>query len=107
MKINDNKIWQGIKNGEFNGFSIESLVQVEDIDLSKVKNNNINKNTKMAKENINMEQVEVNDSFWEKLKGIISDALKSEPKEGQEADNEAEQAVEEVKDEAKPSVKLQ
>ena len=67
MKINDNKIWQGIKNGEFNGFSIESLVQVEDIDLSKVKNNNINKNTKMAKENINMEQVEVNDSFWDKL----------------------------------------
>lgn len=45
----------------------------------------------------------MNDSFWEKLKGIISDALKSEPKEGQEADNEAEQAVEEVKDEAKPS----
>lgn len=103
MKINDNKIWQGIKNGEFNGFSIESLVQIEDIDLSKVKNNNINKNTKMAKENINMEQVEVNDSFWDKLKSIIADALKSEPKEGQEADNEAEQAVEEVKDEVVPS----
>lgn len=103
MKINDNKIWQGIKNGEFNGFSIESLVQVEDIDLSKVKNNNTNKNTKMAKENINMEQVEVNDSFWDKLKSIIADALKSEPKEGQEADNEAEQAVEEVKDEVVPS----
>lgn len=37
MKINDNKIWQGIKNGEFNGFSIESLVQLKTLIYRKLK----------------------------------------------------------------------
>lgn len=62
-KVNDENIWQSIKNGERNGFSIESLCALNEINL----------NTMTNKEQL--ESVVVSDSFWDKLKQIIADAL--------------------------------
>lgn len=96
MKVNDPKIWEGVKKGEFNGFSVESLVSLEDFKINKLKDN-------MAKEDIKMETVEITDNFWQKLKDIIANALKSQPAEEQEAETKAEDAVDEVKGDVEPA----
>lgn len=95
MKVNDPKIWDGVKKGEFNGFSVESLVSLEDFKINKLKDN-------MAKEDIKMETVEITDNFWQKLKDIIANALKSQPADEQEAETKAEDAVDEVKGDVEP-----
>ena len=66
MKVYDDSTWDRIKSGELKGFSVEALVDLDEIILSKI-------NNEMTKENL--EQVEVNESFWDKLKSIIADAL--------------------------------
>lgn len=96
MKVNDPKIWYGVKKGEFNGFSVESLVSLEDFKINKLKDN-------MAKEDIKMETVEITDNFWQKLKDIIANALKSQPADEQEAETKAEDAVEDVKEDVEPA----
>lgn len=96
MKVNDPKIWDGVKSGEFNGFSVESLISLEDFKINKLKDN-------MAKEDIKMETVEITDNFWQKLKDIIANALKSQPAEEQEAKTKAEDAVDEVKGDVEPA----
>lgn len=63
-KIENEELWESIKKGDVKGFSVESFVQLEEINLSK----------DMTKEN-NMEAVEITDGFWDKLKAIIADAL--------------------------------
>ena len=95
LKVNDPKIWDGVKKGEFNGFSVESLVSLEDFKINKLKDN-------MAKEDIKMETVEITDNFWQKLKDIIANALKSQPADEQEAETKAEDAVDEVKGDVEP-----
>lgn len=95
MKVNDPKIWDGVKKGEFNGFSVESVVSLEDLKINKIKDN-------MAKEDIKMETVEITDNFWQKLKDIIANALKSQPADEQEAETKAEDAVEDVKEDVEP-----
>lgn len=97
MKVNDPKIWDGVKKGEFNGFSVESLVSLEDFKINKIKDN-------MAKEDIKMETVEITDNFWQKLKDIIANALKSQPADEQEAETKAEDAVEDVKEDVEPAM---
>ena len=97
MKVNDPKIWDGVKKGEFNGFSVESLVSLEDFKINKLKDN-------MAKEDIKMETVEITDNFWQKLKDIIANALKSQPADEQEAETKAEDAVDEVKGDVEPAM---
>lgn len=67
MKVYDESTWDRVRSGELKGFSVEALVDLDELILSK-------QNTEMNKE-INLEQVEVNDSFWDKLKSIIADAL--------------------------------
>lgn len=62
-KINNDEVWQSIKNGEVKGFSIEAFVNL----------NEINKEINMQKENL--EAIEITDGFWDKLRKIISDAL--------------------------------
>ena len=97
MKVNDPKIWDGVKKGEFNGFSVESLVSLADFKINKLKDN-------MAKEDIKMETVEITDNFWQKLKDIIANALKSQPADEQEAETKAEDAVDEVKGDVEPAM---
>lgn len=55
MKVNNDEVWNKIKSGELNGFSVESLISLEEF----------------SKDN----DMEDNETFWTKLKGIINDAL--------------------------------
>lgn len=53
-KVDNDDVWQSIKNGEFHGFSIESFVELEQFEI----------------------QTQIDeDSFLDKLKGIINEAL--------------------------------
>lgn len=80
MKVDDDKVWERVKNEELNGFSIESFVSLEELKLSKQ-----NKESDM----------EVNESFWDKLAQVIKDIL------GKNEVENAEEVAEEVVDEAK------
>lgn len=62
--VDDDETWQKIKQGQWRGFSIEAQV---------VLNEQIIKSD-MNKE-INLETIETNESFWEKIKSIIKEAL--------------------------------
>ena len=89
-KVNDENIWQSIKNGERNGFSIESLCELNEINFNKMTNKE------------QLESVVVSDSFWDKLKQIIADALGTsteEPIVEEIADvAEAEAKIDEIKE---------
>lgn len=91
MKVNDKETWDRIKNGELNGFSIESLVSLEEYEFNK-----INKTDKyMIQEVLNEE------SLLDKIKAIINDALgksEDEPKEDV-VEDAAQEVIDEVKDE--------
>ena len=91
MKVDNEDVWQRIKSEEMKGFSIEAFVNLDEIKLQKEKENN------MVKENF--EQVEVNDSFWDKIKTIIKEALTNPAIKESEAEVVADDAVEDVKDE--------
>lgn len=82
-KIENEELWESIKKGDVKGFSVESFVQLEEINLSK------------NMTNTNLEQVEINESFWSKLKAIIADAL-GKTEEEVEMAAEEEVTVEEV-----------
>ena len=91
-KVDDDEIWQSIKEGRWKGFSIESWIDMEEIEEF----NKINKNKKidMAVKKSKFEEM------IDKIKSIISDAV--EEADGQETEtqeeivNEAADAVEEV-----------
>ena len=83
MKVNNIETWERIKSGELKGFSVESLISLED--FSKNKNDN------------NM--IETNDmNFWTKMKEVLSEVFSSE---------KTEEPIEEVKLEAEPTVEPQ
>lgn len=85
MKCNNEDVWSRVKNGELRGFSVESFVNLEEINLSKNMIDN------------KMEAVEINETFWDRLKAIIADLLGK----GEEAP-EVTEVVEEIADEVKP-----
>jgi len=58
MKVNNIETWNKIKEGELKGFSVESMISLEEF-------NKVNENDTM----------EVNESFWSKLKSILFEAL--------------------------------
>lgn len=91
-KIDSIELWESIKKGERKGFSIESWVDLEEIIENKDKKEN-----DMSKQKTNLETMEVNDGFWEKLKGIIAEAMGTS-----KDDKTVEDAVEEAKAEADP-----
>ena len=91
-KIDSIDLWDSIKKGERKGFSIESWVDLEEIIENKDKKEN-----DMSKQKTNLETMEVNDGFWEKLKGIIAEAMGTS-----KDDKTVEDAVEEAKAEADP-----
>lgn len=58
MKVNNIEIWEKIKNGELNGFSVESLISIEEF-------------KKMEKENMDAD----NDTFWTKMKNLLKEVF--------------------------------
>ena len=64
MKVNNIETWDRIKSGELKGFSVESMISLEE--FTKVENN---------------DTMEVNESFWSRFKSILFDALGKEEKE--------------------------
>lgn len=60
--VDNDEVWQSIKEGKWKGFSIEAMVVMDEINFKK-------QNTDMT------EQIELNSTFWEKLSSIIKEAL--------------------------------
>ena len=80
--VNNNDIWERIKSGELKGFSVEAMIDLEDF-------------AKVKKE----DEFEMNETFWDKLKTIVNEALgkKEEKMEEQPIVNEPQPTVEEPK----------
>lgn len=89
-KINNDEIWQSIKEGRWHGFSIESWIDMEEIEEFK-KINKENKKIDMAVKKSKF------DEMMDKIKSIISDAVT-------EADGEDMEVQEEVVDKAADAV---
>ena len=89
-KINNDEIWQSIKEGRWHGFSIESWIDMEEIEEFK-KINKENKKIDMAVKKSKF------DEMMDKIKSIISDAVT-------EADGENTEVQEEVVDKAADAV---
>ena len=94
-KVENDAIWNRIKEGELQGFSIEAIVDLKEIN-NKIKNN-------MAKENkdTKLEAIEIDDSFWTKLRGILADAL-GKPQESKEVEDTVGEIVDEIEKGAGP-----
>ena len=89
-KINNDEIWQSIKEGRWHGFSIESWIDMEEIeDFKKI--NKENKEIDMAVKKSKF------DEMMDKIKYIISDAVT-------EADGEETETQEEIVEEAADAV---
>lgn len=91
-KINNDEIWQSIKEGRWHGFSIESWIDMEEIEEFK--------NQKINKENKKIDMAVKKSKFAEmidKIKEIISDAVT-------EADGQDTEVQEEVVDKAADAV---
>ena len=95
-KVENDEIWNRIKEGELQGFSIEAFVNLDEIKLNK-------NNKDMAKENkdTKLEAIEIDDSFWTKLRGILSDAL-GKPEESKEVEDTVGEIVDEMEKGAGP-----
>ena len=94
-KVENEEIWGKIKAGEMNGFSIEAFVNLDEIKLNKI-------NKDMAKENkVKLEAIEIDDNFWDKLKGILAEAL-GKPEESKEVEETVGQIVDEMEKGAGP-----
>ena len=89
-KIDNEEIWQGIKDGSMKGFSVESFLNFDEIMMNKQEN-------KMTEEKLEM--VEVNESFWMRIAEIIKNALKNPEVPELEAQVTSAQVIDEMKDE--------
>ena len=80
--VNNNDVWERIKSRELKGFSVEAMIDLEDF-------------AKVKKE----DEFEMNETFWDKLKTIVNEALgkKEEKMEEQPIVNEPQPTVEEPK----------
>lgn len=91
-KVDDDEIWQSIKDGRWKGFSVEAWVDMEEIE-KEIKNQKINKENK----NIDMAKKSKFEEMIDKIKEIISDAVT-------EADGEETETQEEIVEEAADAV---
>lgn len=66
FKINNIDTWERIKAGELKGFSVESMIELESFEFAK---------------NIEEMKIETNETFWDKVKAIVQEALSSEKRE--------------------------
>ena len=65
MKVNQIDVWDRVKSGELKGFSVESMISLEDF----------------SKQNTNNMNIETNDMFWDKLKNILKDTFSKKVEE--------------------------
>lgn len=87
-KINDDNIWNEIKEGRMNGFSIESFLDFSELKFNK--QNNIEEK---------MQTIEVNDNFWSKLFDTIKSAFETPQVEEPQAEAQAEEVLDDLKEE--------
>ena len=91
VKVDDDEIWQSIKEGRWHGFSVEAFCDLEEI-TKEIKNKKIE--NKMAVKKSKFEEM------IDKIKAIISDAVENadgqDTQVQQDVVNEAADAVEEV-----------
>ena len=90
MKVFNDDVWARIKAGELKGFSVEAFVNFEEINLSRNMENKVN-----------LETIEVNETFWDKVRAIVADALKKEDEAVEPQEEIVEEAVAEIQEEAK------
>ena len=78
MKVNQIDVWDRIKSGELKGFSVESLISLEEF-------NKQNENT----------MIDTNENFWTKLKSILSEVFNAKKEEVTEEIETVESELEE------------
>lgn len=61
MKVNNIDTWNRIKNGELKGFSVESVLALEEAFEEQINDNNM--------------EIETNEMFWTKLKNVLKEAF--------------------------------
>lgn len=81
MKVNQIDVWDRIKSGELNGFSVESLISLEEF--------NKQDNT----------MIETNENFWTKLKSILSEAFNAKKEEELLSEEEVTEQIEAMESE--------
>ena len=86
--VNNNDVWERIRRKELKGFSVEAMIDLEDF-------------AKVKKE----DEFEMNETFWDKLKTIVNEALgkKEEKMEEQPIVEEPKPTEPTVVEEPKPS----
>lgn len=87
-KVNDDNIWNEIKEGRMNGFSVESFLNFSELKF----NNHKNKEEQM-------QTIEVNDNFWSKLFDTIKAAFETPQVEEPQAEAQAEEVLDDLKEE--------
>ena len=65
MKVNQIDVWERVKAGELKGFSVESMISLEDF----------------SKQNDNNMEIETNEMFWSKLKNVMKEIFTSDKSE--------------------------
>ena len=89
-KINNDEIWQSIKEGRWHGFSIESFIDMEEIEeFKKIKNKKIENKMAVKKSKF--------DEIIDQIKSIIADAVEN-------ADGQDTEVQQEIVDEATDAV---
>lgn len=86
MKVNNLEAWERVKKGELKGFSVESLISLEEF----------------GKQNDNNMEIETNEMFWDKLKNILKETFSKkgeEPTPEELAANSGFTSVEDYKEE--------
>lgn len=89
VKVNNNDLWNDIKEGKVKGFSVESFLNFDEIMLNKIEDTNMDE----VKETI-----EVSESFWMRIATIIKEALKNPEVPELEAQVTAAQVVDDMKE---------
>lgn len=99
-KINNDEIWQSIKDGRWNGFSIESWIDMEEIEEFK----KINKENK-----IEMAEVKKNkfEEMFDKIKQIVMSAVENDETETVQEEVQEEVQLEEHQEEVQEEVQQQ
>lgn len=99
-KVDNEEMWEKIKNGDAKGFSIEAIVNLDEIKLKKENTEEMTKEKEKDKK-VEMEAVEITDGFWDKLRQIISDAL-GKPQEAPEVEDTVGKIADEIEKGAGP-----
>lgn len=68
MKVNNIDVWDRVKSGELRGFSVESLISLEEF----------------SKQNKNNMEIETNEMFWDKLKNILKETFSKKEEKAEE-----------------------